>query len=280
MEYPMIVFCHNRTDPQALYGVTDHEFGHTWFPMVVGSNERRYAWMDEGFNEFINYYDWVKRFGLPPEHRGSIRDYLAMATSGQERPIMSFPDQLPSMFVSPAAYDKPAIALRLLREVVVGPERFDAAFKEYFRRWAYKHPTPADFFRTMEDGAGEDLSWFWRGWLFTTAQLDQAVDSVVLADSAGVESRIHLRNVGGMPMPVELALLMDDGSTQRLTLPVEIWFGGATYTAVVPGPKKVNSVTVDPESRYPDVRRENNRWPAGITQTETLTAPPRSATGR
>jgi hypothetical protein len=279
MEYPMIVFC-NRPTPETLYSVTSHEFGHTWFPMVVGSNERRFAWMDEGFNEFMNYYDWVKRFGLPPEHRGSSRDYLAMAASGQERPIMSFPDQLPSMFVGPAAYDKPAIALRLLREVVVGPERFDAGFKEYFRRWAYKHPTPADFFRTMEDATGEDLSWFWRGWLFTTAQLDQAVDSVVLADSAGVESRIHLRNAGGIPMPVELALSMDDGSTQKLTLPVEIWFGGATYTAVVPGPRKVNSVTVDPESRYPDVRRDNNRWPAGVTQTGTLKAAPPASTGR
>jgi hypothetical protein len=279
MEYPMIVFC-NRPTPETLYSVTDHEFGHTWFPMVVGSNERRYAWMDEGFNEFINYYNWIKRFGLPPQHRGSIPDYLAMATSGQERPIMSFADQLPGMFVGPAAYDKPAIALRLLREVVVGPERFDAAFKEYFRRWAYKHPTPADFFRTMEDGVGEDLSWFWRGWFHTTAQLDQAVDSVALADSAGVESRIYLRNAGGIPMPVELSLLMDDGSTQRLTLPVEVWFGGATYTAIVPGPKKVNSVIVDPESRYPDVRRENNRWPATVTRSESLTAPPRPATGR
>jgi hypothetical protein len=184
------------------------------------------------------------------------------------------------MFLGPAAYDKPALALRLLREVVVGPERFDAAFKEYFRRWAYKHPTPADFFRTMEDGAGEDLSWFWRGWLYTTAQLDQAVDSIVLADSAGVESRIYLRSAGGIPMPVELTLLLDDGSTQRLTLPVEVWFGGAAYTAVIPGPKKVNSVTVDPDSRYPDVRRENNRWPAGVTRSDTLAAPPGSATGR
>jgi hypothetical protein len=279
MEYPMIVFC-NRPTPETLYSVTDHEFGHTWFPMVVGSNERRYAWMDEGFNEFINYYNWVKRFGLPPEHRGSIRDYLEMATSGQERPIMSFADQLPGMFVGPAAYDKPALALRLLREVVVGPERFDAAFKEYFRRWAYKHPTPADFFRTMEDGVGEDLSWFWRGWLYTTAQLDQAVDSVVLADSAGVESRIYLRNAGGIPMPVELDLLMDDGSTQRLVLPVEIWFGGATYTAVLSGPRKVNAVTLDPEAKYPDVRRENNRWPSGPPRSETFNAPPRPATGR
>lgn len=277
MEYPMIVFC-NRPTPETLYSVTDHEFGHTWFPMVVGSNERRYPWMDEGFNEFINYYNWIKKFGLPPEHRGSVRDYLAMAGSGQERPIMTFADQLPGMFVGTSAYDKPAIALRLLREVVVGPERFDPAFKEYFRRWAYKHPTPADFFRTMEDGVGEDLSWFWRAWLFGTAQLDQAVDSIGLADSSGVMSRIYLRNMGGIPMPVELGLTMDDGSTQRLSLPVEIWFAGDSYTAIVPGPRKVNAVTVDPDNRYPDVRRDNNRWPKGAGQADTLKGSPRSAT--
>jgi hypothetical protein len=260
MEYPMIVFC-NRPTPDLLYSVTDHEFGHTWFPMVVGSNERRYAWMDEGLNEFMNYYNWIKKFGRAPAHRGSIPEYLAMATSGQERPVMSFPDQLPGDFVGPAAYDKPAIALRLLRDVVVGPERFDPAFREYFRRWAYKHPTPADFFRTIEDGVGEDLSWFWRGWMFTTAQLDQAVDSLVLSDSAGVEARIHLRNAGGIPMPVDLALLLDDGTTRRVRLPVEIWFGGGRYTAVIPGPRKVNSVIIDPEGLYPDVARADNRWP-------------------
>lgn len=260
MEYPMIVFC-NRPDPEALYSVTDHEFGHTWFPMVVGSNERRYGWMDEGLNEFINYYNWIKRFGRPPAHRGSLPSYLEMATSGRERPVMSFPDQLPGEFVGPAAYDKPAIALRLLRDVVVGPERFDPAFREYFRRWAYKHPTPADFFRTIEDGVGEDLSWFWRGWLFTTAQLDQAVDSLALSDSAGVVSRIYLRNEGGIPMPVQLSMLMDDGSTRQLQLPVEIWFGGTRYTAVIPGPHKVNSVIIDADGVYPDVDRADNRWP-------------------
>jgi hypothetical protein len=132
----------------------------------------------------MNYYNWVK-FERSPAHRGSIPDYLAMATSGQERPVMSFPDQLPDDFVGPAAYDKPAIALRLLRDVVVGPERFDPAFREYFRRWAYKHPTPADFFRTIEDGVGEDLSWFWRGWMFTTAQLDRVVDSLCYWRPAG-----------------------------------------------------------------------------------------------
>jgi hypothetical protein len=264
MEYPMIVFC-DRRSPEMLYSVTSHEFGHTWFPMLVGSNERRYAWMDEGFNEFINYYDWIDQFGRPPEHRGSMRDYLLMARSGQERPIMSFADQLPDQLVSPLGYDKPALALRLLRERVLGPERFDPAFREYVRRWAYRHPTPADFFRTIEDAAGEDLSWFWRAWFYTTAQLDQAVDSVVLADSSGVESRIVLRNLGGMPMPVELALRLDDGSTARLRLPAEIWFHGDRYDAIVPGPRKVNGVTIDPDGAYPDIRRENNQWPAGST---------------
>ncbi len=260
MEYPMIVFC-NRGTPETLYSVTDHEFGHTWFPMVVGSNERRYGWMDEGFNELLNYYSWTERFGQAPAHRASRQDYLAMATSGMEKPILTAPDQLSPHFVSPAAYDKPSLALRLLREVVLGPERFDPAFKEYFRRWAYKHPTPADFFRTIEDGAGEDLSWFWRSWFFTTQQLDQAVDSVTVVDSAGVESRIHLRNVGAIPMPVQLALQMDDGSTQRLKLPVEIWFEGNRFTALVPGPRKVTGVVVDPDDVYPDVVRNNNRWP-------------------
>jgi aminopeptidase N len=224
--------------------------------------------MDEGFNELLNYYSWTKRFGKPPTHRASRQDYLAMATSGMEKPIMTAPDQLSPHFVSPAAYDKPSLALRLLREFVIGPERFDAAFKEYYRRWAYKHPTPADFFRTIENVAGEDLSWFWRSWFFTTQQLDQAVDSVTVADSAGAESRIHLRNAGQIPMPVDLALIMDDGSTERLRLPVEIWFHGDRFTALVPGPRRVQSVRLDPEGQYPDVDPGNNEW-RGAARTNT-----------
>ena len=106
-----------------------------------------------------------------------------------------------------ALYNKPAVGLVLLRDHITSPERFDPVFREYIRRWAFKHPTPADFFRTMEDGLGEDLSWFWRSWFYTTDRLDQAVDSVALSDSAGVVSRVYLRNAGQMPMPVELALL-------------------------------------------------------------------------
>jgi hypothetical protein len=264
MEYPMIVFCHNRTDPQALYSVTDHEFGHTWFPMVVGSNERRYGWMDEGFNSFMNHYSFPRKFPNTalPSARGVPETYIKNALSGDEQSIMTPADRMRSTENwRQALYNKPAVGLVLLRDHITSPERFDPVFREYFRRWAYKHPTPADFFRTMEDGLGEDLSWFWRSWFYTTERLDQAVDSVALSDSAGVVSRVYLRNAGQMPMPVELSLLMDDGSTQRLTLPVEIWGQGDRYTALIPGPKKVNGVTIDPDGWYPDVDRTNNRWP-------------------
>jgi hypothetical protein len=265
MEYPMIVFCHNRTDAQALYSVTEHEFGHTWFPMVVGSNERQYGWMDEGFNSFMNHYSFPKKFpGAPlPLARGVQETYIKNALSGDEESIMTPADRMrTNENWRQALYNKPAVGLVLLREHITSPDRFDPVFREYIRRWAYKHPTPADFFRTMEDGLGEDLSWFWRSWFYTTDRLDQAVDSVALSDSSGVVSRVYLRNAGEMPMPVELGLLMDDGSTQRVHLPVEIWGLRNTYTALIAGPKKVNSVVIDPDGWYPDVDRNNNRWPA------------------
>jgi hypothetical protein len=264
MEYPMIVFCHERVDPVALYSVTDHELGHTWFPMVVGSNERLFGWMDEGFNSFINHYNFPKRWPDKPLPlaRGVQSTYLKNAMSGQEQPIMIPADRaLTIENWRQALYNKPAVGLVLLRDHITSPERFDPAFREYIRRWSYKHPTPADFFRTMESGLGEDLSWFWRSWFFTTEQLDQVVDSVALSDSSGVVSRIYLRNAGQMPMPVELQLTLDDGSTRRISLPVEIWFQGNRHVAVIPGPRKVNSVTIDPDGWYPDVKRDNNKWP-------------------
>jgi aminopeptidase N len=259
MEYPMIVFCHNRTEGPALFSVTDHEIGHTWFPMIVGNNERLYAWMDEGFNTFMNHYNWDKKYPGTYNRRGNPGIYIPFALSGQEEPIMTPADRIRGS-LSVTAYTKPGLALILLRDQIIGPERFDAAFREYIRRWAYKHPTPADFFRTIEDGVGEDLSWFWRPWLYTTHQLDQAVDSVTVSDSGGVMSRVHLRSASPMPMPVELDLRMEDGTAQHLRLPVEIWYGGNRYAVLVPGPKRVVGATIDARNQYPDVRRENNSW--------------------
>jgi hypothetical protein len=262
MEYPMIVFCHNRTDAKALFSVTDHEIGHTWFPMIVGNNERLYPWMDEGFNTFMNHYNWDKKYPGQYNRRGDPGLYIPFALSGKEEPIMTPADRIRGN-LSVTAYTKPGLGLILLRDHIIGRDRFDPAFREYARRWAYKHPTPADFFRSIEDGVGEDLSWFWRSWFYTTERLDQAVDSVSVQDSAGwVTSKIYVRSASAMPMPVELDLRMDDSTTQHLSLPVEVWQGGNYYTAVVAGPKKVARVTVDPKSFYPDVRRENNRWAA------------------
>ncbi|HXE58743.1 MAG TPA: M1 family metallopeptidase, partial [Gemmatimonadales bacterium] len=262
MEYPMIVFCHNRTDARALFSVTDHEIGHTWFPMIVGNNERLHPWMDEGFNTFQNYYNWEKKYPGAFNRRGNPNLYLQFVRTGREQPAMTPADRIFGN-LGIVAYTKPGLGLILLREKIVGRERFDPAFREYIRRWAYKHPTPADFFRSMEDGVGEDLSWFWRSWFHTTETLDQAVDSVgVVTDSAGrVTSKVYLRNAGPMVMPVELDLLFDDGTGERLALPVEIWYAGDRYTAVVPGPKRVVSATVAADPLWPDVERGNNRWP-------------------
>ncbi|HWN17445.1 MAG TPA: M1 family metallopeptidase [Gemmatimonadales bacterium] len=258
MEYPMIVFCHNRTDPAALFSVTDHEIGHTWFPMIVGNNERLYPWMDEGFNTFMNRYNWDKKYPGAYNRRGDPGLYIPFALSGKEESIMTPADRIGGS-LSTTAYTKPGLGLILLRDHIIGPERFDAAFKQYITRWAYKHPTPADFFRSFEDGVGEDLSWFWRSWFYTTETLDQVVDSVA-SDSGSIASRIYLRNAGAMPMPVELELVMDDGTTKQLSLPVEVWYGGNRYSVLIPEAQKVVRVTIDPKKLYPDVRRGNNVW--------------------
>ncbi len=189
MEYPMIVFCGEGFSGFDLYGVETHELGHQWFPMVVGSNERRYAWMDEGFDTFLNIYS-VRSFypdSLWERHRGDPQAWARVAAAGRDVPTMLPADRIPYRFLGPAEYTKPATGLYLLRHYVLDDTtRFDAAFREYIRRWAYKHPTPADFFRTMDDALGEDLSWFWRGWFYTTDVVDQAIDSVTtIRDPSG-----------------------------------------------------------------------------------------------
>src|SRR5216117_2386154 len=206
MEYPMIVFCANRTSRPGLFGVTTHELGHQWFPMVVGNNERLYAWMDEGFNSFLNIYsarvyfperDWLRT-------RGQAEAWAQFAATGRDEPPMLPADRISPEALGQVAYAKPAAGLYLLRHEIVDSTRFDAAFREYIRRWAFKHPTPADFFRSMEDALGEDLSWFWRGWFYRTDLVDQAVDSVrTRRDSTGMLAGIFLSSPGGLPMPVE-----------------------------------------------------------------------------
>ena len=262
MEYPMIVFCRNRTSPTGLFSVTDHEVGHSWWPMIIGNNERLYPWMDEGFNTFQNYYSWLAFYGTPPAQRGSVNAVVSFALSGNEQPGLTPADRTQGLGM--VAYQKPGFGLRLLRDQVLGADRFDGAMREYARRWAFKHPTPADYFRTVEDYAGEDLSWFWHGWFGTTGTLDQAVDSVTTVAATG-RQRIHLRNIGPLVMPVALGIGYDDGSSEKVTLPVEIWFYGSNYFYVVSSSRKITAVTVDPDTAYPDVDRNNNAWRRSAT---------------
>jgi hypothetical protein len=260
MEYPMIVFCSVNSRGQGLDFVTDHEFGHGWFPMTVGSDERRYAWMDEGVNTFINYYSGTDLYG----------DKFFLARTGQAdtmakrmeffksaEPIMAFADQIKPMDYGYLEYFKPAFALRLLREQVVGPEKFDLGFKKYIQRWAFKHPQPADFFRTIADYSGENLDWFWREWFYSNEVLDQAVDSVV-SDSA--QSRIFISNKDGMVMPFKLLVTFDDGTMDSLNVPIEAWYLGKNYTLPLFGDKKIEKVVIDPDHVLPDVNRDNNVW--------------------
>jgi aminopeptidase N len=155
-------------------------------------------------------------------------------------------------------YQKPALMLQTLRFEVMGPERFDAAFRDYIRTWAFRHPTPADFFRVMRDASGMELDWFWRGWVMTTARLDQAVDSVTTAP--GGQASVVLANRGTMVMPAELRITYDDGSAETVRLPVEMWNLGHRFAYRLPSTKRVRRVEVDPRHVLPDLDRSNNVW--------------------
>src|SRR3989442_518228 len=156
-----------------------------------------------------------------------------------------------------AAYQKPALMLTVLRDAVLGKETFERALREYVARWRFKHPQPADFFRTIENVAGRDLDWFWREWVYTTARLDQAVDSV---SAAGDTTLIYLSNRGQMVLPVTLELRFADGTSETRDYPIELWNLGSKATARVGTAKPVVGVVVDPKRMYPDVNRTNNRW--------------------
>src|SRR2546429_6480971 len=204
MEYPMIVFCGHRAGDRNLVGVTTHELGHQWFPMIVGSNERLYAWMDEGFNSFMNIYSGLAFYhDSVPQGRGPAAGWARFAATGRDQPPILAADRVTPALLGSVEYGKPAAGLSLLRpQLLHDTTRFDAAFRGYIRRWAYKHPTPADFFRSMEDALGEDLSWFWRGWFYRTDVVDQAVDSVrVRHDAGGPLSPIFLASPGDMAGP-------------------------------------------------------------------------------
>lgn len=259
MEYPGIVFCGAEDKGASLWGVTDHEFGHNWFPMIVGNNERKYAWMDEGFNTFINDLSSAA-FNDGEFFRPLNARQYAPYLFGRDA-ILNTPEVIQSRNFGLAAYFKPGLGLRMLREQVLGEERFDYAFKEYVRRWAFKHPTPFDFFETIEDAAGEDLGWFWKGWIYNDWKIDMAVDDVLYTNQNPAEgSIITISTKEQLPMPVTVEVKEANGKVGRVDFPVEIWQRGGEWKFRYDSTSPVVSVTIDPDNKLPDTEPKNNTW--------------------
>ena len=269
MEYPGLSFCGYKSTGESLWGVTDHEFGHNWFPMIVGSNERRYAWMDEGFNTFINHYSTLAfnkgeyPSGLDNMASPGITRYLKW---DKAEGIDTYPDVSNAMNLGVVAYYKPAIGLVMLRETILGPERFDNAFKSYVKTWAFKHPQPTDFFNHMDNVGGENLSWFWKGWFYGNNSVDIAVAEVKQKDTGTI---ITLENKGEMPMPISMEITFSDGSTKMVDFPVEIWQRNNTHDYLAEGNKEVSKVTLNPNKKIVDLDSKNDVWSSTDTKSET-----------
>ncbi len=281
MEYPMIAFCGARPPANAnaavlksvgygLVAVTIHEVGHNWFPMIVASDERKWTWMDEGLNSYLEGMASVE-FDLSwpkarlPMVAANIVGYMK---NTDQVPLMTESDLIHRGF-GPNGYTKPASGLFILREQVLGPQFFDAAFREYSAAWMFKHPQPADFFRSMMQASGDNLNWFWRGWFYSTHANDQSLGTVESqsADSLGMSARgrfynrVTLENKGGLVMPAIMEFTFTDGSKERVKLPVSIWrnnekkFEYGRFSQ-----KELQSVELDPDNVLADINRENNKW--------------------
>ena len=272
MEYPGIVFCGSDSQDGGLWDVTNHEFGHNWFPMVVGSNERKYAWMDEGFNTFINGVD-TKVFNKGEYYQPADVEAQAPNVFGDDADaIMNTPDVIQANNLGNSAYGKPAMGLNILREQILGEKRFDFAFRTYIKRWAFKHPTPRDFFHSMDNAAGEDLSWFWNEWFFTTWKLDQAVKSIAYVDNDPAKGAlVTIANNEAMALPVTVEVKEENGKVSRINLPAEVWQRGGAWTFACKTTSKLVYALVNPDHALPDVNPENNAL-AGAAMDKSVTA--------
>jgi len=259
MEYPMLTCIGGPRDTLSLYSVQVHETGHMWFPMQVGSDERRYGWQDEGLTRF-NQAQGMQAYFKGLDREAISRDaYLAFARTGGEAPLMRHGDQYPygTPAYGVATYEKMATNLVALR-ALLGDSAFLSAYRTYGLRWQYKHPTPYDFFNTFDAFAGRDLSWFWRTWWYETWTLDQGIASVLPANGKLV---VTIEDRGLAPMPVRLAVTRAGGRVDRLVLPVDAWLRGArTQTVALDTVPAVTSIEIDPAHSFPDVDVSNNRW--------------------
>ncbi|ANC88071.1 M1 family metallopeptidase [Sphingomonas sp. NIC1] len=265
MEYPGIVFDAPEDAGKELFWVTAHEIGHNWFPMIVGFDERRHAWMDEGFNTFIDVYqsDDFNRGEYAPKRDSEyaegggnpVDEILPVLADPTAPPILSRADTVIEKWRHPVTYFKSALGLVLLREQILGPDRFDPAFRRFIAAWAYRHPQPADFFRAMESEAGEDLSYWWNGWYAHNWQLDLAVAGIETAKDGTPLVRVTSRD--RLVMPATLRVTYANGTTRDVRLPAETWIRQASTAVSVPAGTVVKA-ELDPDHKLPDRDRSNN----------------------
>ena len=317
MEYPMICFNFGRPDENGVYsdrtkfgmiGVIIHEVGHNFFPMIVNSDERQWGWMDEGLNSFVQiiaeqdfgkaHPDAIAGLDHYPSDDMDPQNIVRYMAGDQDfiAPIMSNPENVYQL--GPNAYSKPATALNILRETVMGRELFDHAFKTFSQRWMFKHPTPEDFFRTMEDASAFDLDWFWRGWFFTTDVVDIGVTNVKDLKKLGDDKRYFsiyyqrsLQNLtpeelknrkepkkfyevifekpGGIPMPLIVEYSYADGTKERKTYPAQVWRkSDQTVSKYIATDKELMGVVVDPDNATADINQNNNSWPKVLEEND------------
>jgi hypothetical protein len=268
MEYPMLAMEDRNPDKYSLYNVVTHEIGHMWYPMIVGSNERMHMWQDEGFNTFINYFSEARRFPEKGTYDQRVahdrREVEAYMQHNVDVPLEVQPDRIEPMLLGENAYVKTAVGLGLLRDEILGPAAFDDAFREYTRRWAFKHPSPADFYRTMENVSGRRLDWFFREWFIENPHFDVAVDSVRQKQVGDIDSvQVFYGNHARGVLPLHARFTFSDGSTENFDYPAEIWSTDEVNYDRLYGfkGKKITKVELDPDKRSMDTDRSNNVWP-------------------
>jgi hypothetical protein len=265
MEYPMLTCIGGPRDTLSLYSVQVHETAHMWFPMQVGSDERRYAWQDEGLTRFNQAQGMQAFFKGYDRERISREAYLGLARTDSEVALMRPGDQYPvgTPAYTVASYEKMSTNMSSLR-ALLGDDTFLSAYRTYGLRWVRRHPSPYDFFNTFGAASGRDLSWFWRTWWYETRTLDQAIGSVTTKDGKLV---VTIEDRGLAPMPVRLVITRGSGASERREIPVDVWLSGArSYSLALDSPATVTKIEIDPENAFPDIDRSNNRWTASAAK--------------
>ena len=260
MEYPMMTCIGGDWNERSLFDVEAHEIAHMWFPMQVGSDEKRYAWMDEGMAQYFQSVAIETQFPDADDMGENRRNYVGAVRYGKETEMMRYGDKYPDYNAyGIASYFKPATVLMALGGVI-GDSTLMRGIREYGSRWNGKHPMPNDFWNTMNEVSGQDLDWFWRTWYYETWKLDQAIDDVVRANSDTLV--ITVESKGKAPMPILLFARGASGDTTSLTVPVDVWFQGEKKVAVrMAVPDDFTRLEIDPTQRFPDADRSNQTWP-------------------